>query len=157
MAAGLVRDATFVPETKRVVELMREMQASKFHLAIAVDEYGGTAGIVSLEDIIEEVIGEIVDEFDDEVSLVQQLDDGKLVLAGRLSVDDLPDLLGVDIPDGDWDTVGGLVFDLLGHVPEPGESVIYEGWCFSAREIEGRRISLVGVERDGVSADRGPS
>ena len=88
---------------------------------------------------------------------MEQLDDGKLVLAGRLPVDDLPDLLGVQVPDGDWDTVGGLVFDLLGHVPEPGESVTYEGWCFSAREIEGRRISLVGVERDGISADHGPS
>jgi putative hemolysin len=145
--AGLVRDAFFVPETKRVVELMREMQAAKFHLAVVVDEYGGTAGLVSLEDIIEELVGEIVDEFDDEVSLVEQLDDGGLLLAGRLPVDELSDLLAIDVPVGDWDTVGGLVFDLLGRVPDPGESVHYEGWLFSAREVEGRRISLVGVQR----------
>ncbi len=145
--AGLVRNATFVPETKRVVELMREMQALKSHMAVVVDEYGGTAGLVSLEDIIEELIGEIVDEFDDDVSLVEELGDGRLLLAGRLPVDDLEVLLEIDVPEGDWDTVGGLVFDLLGHVPTPGESVDYEGWCFSAREIDGRRISLVGVER----------
>lgn len=146
-SAGLVRDAVFVPESKRVVELMREMQAAKFHIAVVVDEYGGTAGLVSLEDIIEELIGEIVDEFDDEVSLIEQLDDGGLLLAGRLPVDELADLLEIDVPDGDWDTVGGLVFDLLGRVPDPGDSVQYKGWWFSAREIEGRRISLVGVER----------
>jgi len=144
---GLMRDATFVPETKRVVELMREMQAAKRHMAVVVDEYGGTAGLVSLEDIIEELIGEIVDEFDDDISLVEELGDGRLLLAGRLPVDDLAELLEIDVPDGDWDTVGGLVFDLLGHVPTPGESVTYEGWCFSANEIDGRRISLVGVER----------
>jgi len=145
--AGLVRDASFVPETKRVVELMREMQAAKFHLAVVVDEYGGTAGLVSLEDIIEELVGEIVDEFDDDVALVQEVGDGTLLLAGRLPVDDLSDLLGIEFPEGDWDTVGGLVFDLLGHVPEIDETVEHEGWRFSAREVDGRRISLVGVEK----------
>ncbi len=145
--AGLVRPARFVPESKRVVELMREMQAAKFHLAVVVDEYGGTAGLVSLEDIIEELVGEIVDEFDDEVSLVEELGDGGLRLSGRLPVDELSSLLDIDVPDGDWDTVGGLVLDLLGHVPDPGESVDYAGWCFSAEEIDGRRISLVGVFR----------
>lgn len=146
-ARTLMRPAHFVPETKRVFELMREMQAEKFHLAVVIDEYGGTAGLVSLEDIIEEMVGEIVDEFDDEVSLVEHVGDGRLILAGRLPVDDLEELLDIDVPDGDWDTVGGLVFDLLGHVPDPGESVDYLGWSFSAAEIDGRRISLVAVER----------
>tara|TARA_B100001250_G_scaffold110855_1_gene93575 strand:- start:9661 stop:10899 length:1239 start_codon:yes stop_codon:yes gene_type:complete len=141
----LIRDAVFVPESKRVVELMREMQASKSHLAIVIDEYGGTAGLVSLEDILEELIGEIVDEFDREESLVQEEADGTLLLSGRLPVDDFEELTGISTGDGDWDTVGGFVFGLLGHVPEVGESVDYEGWELTAKEIENRRINIIGA------------
>ena len=143
--SSLIRDAVFVPESKRVVELMREMQASKSHLAIVVDEYGGTAGLVSLEDILEELIGEIVDEFDREESHVQEEDDGTLLLSGRLPVDDFEELTGIATGDGDWDTVGGFVFGLLGHVPEVGETVLYEGWVLTAREIDNRRINLIGA------------
>ena len=143
--SSLIRAAVFVPEYKRVVELMREMQASKSHLAIVVDEYGGTAGLVSLEDILEELIGEIVDEFDREESLVQEEDDGTLLLSGRLPVDDFEELTGIATGDGDWDTVGGFVFGLLGHVPEVGETVLYEGWELTAREIDNRRINLIGA------------
>ena len=143
--SSLIRDAVFVPESKRVVELMREMQASKSHLAIVVDEYGGTAGLVSLEDILEELIGEIVDEFDREESLVQEEDDGTLLLSGRLPVDDFEELTGIATGDGDWDTVGGFVFGLLGHVPEVGETVLYEGWELTAREIDNRRINVIGA------------
>ena len=141
----LIRDAVFVPESKRVFELMREMQASKSHLAIVVDEYGGTAGLVSLEDILEELIGEIVDEFDSEESLVQEEADGTLLLSGRLPVDDFEELTGISTGDGDWDTVGGFVFGLLGHVPEVGESVVYEQWELTAMEIENRRINIIGA------------
>ena len=143
--SSLIREAVFVPESKRVVELMREMQASKSHLAIVVDEYGGTAGLVSLEDILEELIGEIVDEFDREESLVQEESDGTLLLSGRLPVDDFEELTGIATGDGDWDTVGGFVFGLLGHVPEVGESVVYEGWELTAKEIDNRRINLIGA------------
>ena len=140
---GLAREAVFVPESKRVVELMREMQSSKSHLAIVVDEYGGTAGLVSLEDILEELIGEIVDEFDREESLVQEQPDGSLVLSGRLPVDDFEELTGLSTGDGDWDTVGGFVFGLLGHVPDVGESIGYQGWKLTAKEIHNRRIHLI--------------
>jgi CBS domain containing-hemolysin-like protein len=143
--SSLIRDAVFVPESKRVVELMREMQASKSHLAIVVDEYGGTAGLVSLEDILEELIGEIVDEFDREESLIQEEDDGTLLLSGRLPVDDFEELTGIATGDGDWDTVGGFVFGLLGHVPEVGETVVYEGWELTAKEIDNRRINVIGA------------
>ncbi len=143
--SSLIREAVFVPESKRVVELMREMQASKSHLAIVVDEYGGTAGLVSLEDILEELIGEIVDEFDREESLIQEESDGTLLLSGRLPVDDFEELTGIATGDGDWDTVGGFVFGLLGHVPEVGESVVYEGWELTAKEIDNRRINLIGA------------
>lgn len=145
--SGLVREVTFVPESKKVVQLMGEMQAHAFHLAVVVDEYGGTAGLVTLEDLIEEVIGEIIDEYDDEQDLVQVLDEGRLLLSGRVPLGDLPDLLGIAEPVGDMDTVGGLVFDLLGHVPEPGEAVVYGGWKFVATVVEGRRIAAVAVER----------
>ncbi|MDP7066518.1 MAG: hemolysin family protein [Acidimicrobiales bacterium] len=140
---SLVREAVFVPESKRVVELMREMQASKSHLAIVVDEYGGTAGLVSLEDILEELIGEIVDEFDREEALVQEQPDGSLLLSGRLPVDDFEELIGITTGDGEWDTVGGFVFGLLGHVPKVGESVEYQGWELTAKEIDNRRINLI--------------
>ena len=142
---SLAREAVFVPESKRVVELMREMQASKSHLAIVVDEYGGTAGLVSLEDILEELIGEIVDEFDSEEDLVREETDGTLLLSGRLPVDDFQELTGLTTDDGDWDTVGGLMFALLGHVPELGESITYKGWELTARESANRRINLEGA------------
>ncbi|MBM36259.1 MAG: hypothetical protein CL460_03710 [Acidimicrobiaceae bacterium] len=140
---SLVREAVFVPESKRVVELMREMQASKSHLAIVVDEYGGTAGLVSLEDILEELIGEIVDEFDREESLVQEQADGSLLLSGRLPIDDFEELTGISTGDGEWDTVGGFVFGLLGHVPKVDESVEHQGWELIAKEIDNRRINLI--------------
>ncbi len=144
---SLVRDAVFVPESKRVVELRREMQAAKSHLAIVVDDSGGTAGLVSLEDILEEFIGEIVDEFDSEESLVQEQSDGTLLLSGRLPVDDFEELTGIATGDGDWDTVGGLVFGLLGHVPEVGETIVHNGWELTAKEIDNRRINIIGARR----------
>ena len=107
----MLRQAVFIPESKRVVELMREMQASKSHMAIVVDEYGGTAGLISLEDIIEELVGEIVDEFDHEEPLVEKMRDGSLLLAGRVPIDELEELLEITLNgSGDWDTLGGLVF-----------------------------------------------
>lgn len=145
--SSLIREAVFVPESKRVVQLMREMQASKSHLAIVVDEYGGTAGLVSLEDILEELIGEIVDEFDREESLVQEQSDGSLLLSGRLPVDDFEKLTGITTGEGDWDTIGGFVFGLLGHVPEVGETVVHDGWELTAKEINNRRINTIGAQR----------
>ena len=126
---------------------MREMQASKSHLAIVVDEYGGTAGLVSLEDILEELIGEIVDEFDREESLVQEQSDGSLLLSGRLPVDDFEKLTGITTGEGDWDTIGGFVFGLLGHVPEVGETIVHDGWELTAKEINNRRINTIGAQR----------
>ena len=145
--AHVLRPANFVPETKRVGDLMREMQESKSHLAIAVDEYGGVAGLVTLEDIIEELVGEIADEYDDDEALVQEVDDGAFMFSGRLPATRLAEVLELRLPEGDWDTVGGLVLDRAGHVPEPGETVELDGWCLSALEVEGRRINLVGARR----------
>jgi CBS domain containing-hemolysin-like protein len=140
-----LRAAHFVPETKRVSDLMREMQADKFHQAVVVNEYGGIAGLVTLEDLIEELVGEIVDEFDVEEATVERLDSGELRVSARLPVDEVNELIHADLPDGAWDTVGGLVFDLLGHVPVAGESVDVGGLRLVADRVTGRRIERVRI------------
>ena len=139
----LVRPAVFVPEQKKVAELLREMQQDKFHMAIVIDEYGGTAGLVTLEDLLEEIVGEIVDEYDVEAPKVERLPDGGLRVAGGTPIDEVNELLEVDLPDTDWDTVGGLMFNLLGHVPVEGEAVEFQGLEFRAERVQGRRILTV--------------
>ncbi len=140
-----LRVAHFVPETKRVSDLMREMQSETFHQAVVVDEYGGTAGLVTLEDLIEELVGEIVDEFDVEEAPFERLGSGELRVSARLPVDEVNELINGDLPTGAWDTVGGLVFDLLGHVPVAGESVLVDGVRLVAERVNGRRIERVRI------------
>jgi CBS domain containing-hemolysin-like protein len=142
----LARDAKFVPEQVRVSDLLRDMQREKFHMAIAVDEYGGTAGLVTLEDLLEEIVGEITDEYDVERPELERLDGGALRVAGSMSIDDVNEVLGVELPDDEWDTVGGLMFNLLGHVPVEGESVQYRGITFRAEKVQRRRIVTVHIE-----------
>ncbi len=143
--ATVLRPAYFVPETKKVSELMREMQARSFHLAIVIDEYGGTVGLVTLEDLIEELVGEIVDEFDVEDPVVEPLADGAVRVNARMPLDELNELLDLDLPEGSWDTVGGLVFDHLGHVPTEGEELIVAGRILRAEKVQGRRIGRVRI------------
>ncbi len=149
---GLIREVHFVPENKPVNRLMREMQARKFHLALVADEYGALCGLVTLEDCLEELVGEIVDEHDDEESEVQRFADGDYLVDGGMSISDLNDLLGLSIPDDDWDTVGGFLFGTLEHVPAVGESIVHDGWRFNAAEVEGRRVRQVKVT---LEADSG--
>ena len=144
---SLMRKARFVPETKHADHLLREMQAGDHHLAIVVDEYGGTAGLVTLEDVVEELVGEIVDETDREEPLVRPLAGGKLLVHGRMPVDQLESLLELEFVDGDWDTVGGLIFSVLGHVPEVGETVDSNGVQLRVERMEGRRITSVSVDQ----------
>src|SRR3989440_7686726 len=153
----LVRPAVFVPEQKKVAELLREMQRDKFHMAIVIDEYGGTAGLVTLEDLLEEIVGEIVDEYDVEEPRVEQLADGSLLVAGRTSIDEVNEVLDVELPATEWDTVGGLMFNLLGHVPVEGESVAFDDLVFKAERVQGRRISKVRIERTVPEAAEAPS
>jgi CBS domain containing-hemolysin-like protein len=142
---SVVRKAHFVPETKPVARLMREMQAGKFHMAILVDEYGGIAGLVTLEDCLEELVGEIVDEYDEEEAEVQRLPDGALLVDGGTPIDELGDVLEVELPDDDWDTVGGFVLGTLGRVPEAGDHIEHAGFRFTAERVDGRRIARVRV------------
>jgi putative hemolysin len=152
----LARTAHFVPETKRVAELMREMQDEKFHMAIVVDEYGGTAGLVTLEDLIEELVGEIVDEYDVEEPMIEWLPDGDSRVNARMPVDELNDLLHARLPEGDdWDSVGGLLLNLLGHVPANGESAEAAGWRLTAERVQGRRIGRVRLTRTAENEEPG--
>ncbi|HEX2118799.1 MAG TPA: hemolysin family protein [Acidimicrobiales bacterium] len=144
---GLVRKANFVPETKRVAELLPEMQKQKSHMAIVVDEHGGTAGLVTLEDLIEELVGEIVDEYDVEEPPIEPLPGGDVRVNARMPIDELNELLDAEFPEGDYDTVGGLVYFLLGHVPSEGETVDYDGRRLRAERVQGRRIGRVRISK----------
>ena len=146
----LMRRPMFVPESKPVDELLREMQAQRSHLAIVIDEYGGTAGVVSMEDIVEEIVGEITDEYDIESVPVQRIDRDTVRMTARLPVEDLAELFGVEIPAGDdVETVGGLLAQALGRVPVPGASVEVHGLQLLAESAGGRRnhIDTVLVRR----------
>jgi putative hemolysin len=148
-----MRPPKFIPESKEVSDLLREMQEEKFHMAIVVDEYGGTAGLITLEDLLEELVGDIVDEFDVETPAVERFDDGSVLVSAAYSVDDADELLGADLPHGTWDTVGGLMLDLLGRVPDAGDSVEVDGFRLTAVDVRGRRIGRVRIERTGAPTD----
>lgn len=141
----LTRDVYFVPETKPVDELLVEMRQRKTHMALVADEYGGTAGLVTIEDLIEEIVGEIFDEYDQDEQLVTRLEDGTLLLDARLPIDDFNDLLGTAI-ELEADSIGGLFVELAGHIPEPGESIEVEGVRITARDVEGTRVRSLHVE-----------
>ena len=142
-----VRQARYVPEQQRVSALLPEMQSEQFHMAVVVDEYGGVAGLVTLEDLIEELIGEIVDEFDVEDPMAEPLPGGAYRINARMPLDEVNDLLDADLPDGDWDTLGGLLFGTLGHVPTEGEAVDIGAYRLTAARVQGRRIGLVRIDR----------
>lgn len=141
----VMRPATFVPDSKPVDGLLREMQAQQIHLAIAVDEYGGTAGLVTIEDIIEEIVGDIADEYDQETPSVEPLADGSARVTARLSVQDLADTFGVDIEVEDVDTVGGLLAHALGRVPIAGSQATVAGLSLTAESLAGRRNRIGSV------------
>jgi CBS domain containing-hemolysin-like protein len=146
----VMRPAVFVPESKPVDELLREMQARRTHMAIVIDEYGGTAGLVTIEDVLEEIVGEITDEYDVERPPVERIDDSTARVTARLAVEDLADLFGVDMPDrDDVETVGGLLAESLGRVPIPGARAEAHGLELIAESAGGRRnrIDTVLVRR----------
>ena len=153
---NVMRRARFVPETKHAGDLLREMQAGRYHLAVAVDEYGGTAGVVTLEDVVEELVGEIVDEFDVEEPLVEPLAGGEALVHGRMPIDQLNTLVRSKLGEGDWDTVGGLIFSTLGHVPTVGESIEEGGVLLKVERMEGRRITKVRLTPVASNSNQSP-
>jgi len=148
------RDVVFVPETKRVPDLLRDMQASKTHLGIVVDEFGDITGLVTIEDLLEELVGEIVDEHDEVEQMIVPNDDGSYLVDARLDVSELAAALGVNLPDDEWDTVAGLVLGLAGRVPEEGEEFEINGLRLRVVELQGRRVSDVEVRRQAAAVSR---
>ncbi|WP_345893818.1 hemolysin family protein [Nocardioides sp. TF02-7] len=142
----IMRPLVWVPDSKPVDELLREMQARRQHIAMVVDEYGGTTGLITIEDLLEEIVGEITDEYDEEEVVVEHLDEGAVRVSSRYPIDDLDELFGVDIEDEDVDSVGGLMAKHLGKVPIPGSSVEAHGLRFEAEQAAGRR-NKVGTVR----------
>ena len=150
LVTGHMRAAVVIPENKPVNRLMREMQAKKFHLAVVADEYGSIAGLITLEDCLEELVGEIVDEYDTHHDAIVHLEDGQYLIDGSTSVSDVNDKIASNIPDEEWDSIGGFVFGTLEHVPTLGEFIDFDGWRLTVVALQGRRIRKVRV---GVIAD----
>ena len=144
----LVRPAYFVPEAKKVDELLTEMQSGGVHMALVVDEYGGVAGVVTLEDIVEEIVGEIRDEYDQgEVQLYERLPEGGYLIQGRATIDEFNEITGLDLSDEYADTLGGYIYGQLGRVPQPGEVVRNDNFDFTVEEVVARRILKVKVQK----------
>jgi CBS domain containing-hemolysin-like protein len=150
----LLRPPYLVPVSKKVNTLLREMQRDRVHIAMVVDEYGGIAGLVTIEDILEEIVGEIQDEYDeDEETYVQVLEPNRYLLNARLDLYSLAKLLDTELPEEDADTLGGLIYSELGHVPVPGEMVEVGGWRFTVLSLQGRRIEEVRAEALDLQGD----
>jgi CBS domain containing-hemolysin-like protein len=152
----VMREVYWVPESKPVDDLLREMQARRQHLAIVVDEYGGTAGLITIEDLLEEIVGEITDEYDADEIETETLEDGSVRVSSRYPIDDLDELFGFDVDEEDVDSVGGLMAKHLGLVPIPGSQVVAHGLRFTAEETAGRRNKIGTVRISRVEPEPAP-
>ncbi len=142
-----IRPASFIPENKRVSELLAEMQRQKFQIAIVIDEYGGTAGLVTLEDLIEQIVGSIHDELESEEKDVEIVDEKNLVVSGQSGIDEVNELLGAGLQSKDFNTIGGFVFGLFGRMPKVGEQLRYRDLKFEILELDGRKIDKVKITK----------
>ncbi len=142
---SMLRPPYYIPDSKRVSDLLPEMQQNKIHMAIVVDEYGGTAGIVTIEDVLEEIVGEIQDEYDRETPEMQRVDEGEFVINARADLEDVSDFIGVRLPDKMADTLGGFIYTLLNRMPRVGDVVEYPPVHMQVLSVDGRRIGLVRV------------
>jgi len=141
----IVRPAYIVPETKDLASLLQEFRKTNNHFAVVVDEYGGMAGICTLEDLLEEIVGEIEDEFDVPEEQIEQVDDDTYRVDGMFPIDEFNERFGTELPDADFHTVAGFVFGQLGRAPEPGDDVSWNGVRFDVLEVDGNRIEKIGV------------
>src|SRR4030095_11719006 len=155
--ARFIRPATFVPETKRVAEMLKEFQRKQVQIAIAVDEYGGTAGLVTIEDLLEEIVGEIRDEYDVETEPVVDEGNGSSFFSGKVNFEELRERLGVDVEPEGFETVGGYILTRLGRVPAIGETFELDGLTVDVLEAERRRIHKVRFRRAPAAARRAPA
>lgn len=146
-AKEVMRPAHYIPETKRLDDLFREMRRKKMPMAIVVEEYGGTAGMVTIEDLLEEIVGPILDEYDVEEKLVEVINDQVALVDGRVSIEEVNELLDLDLPVDEVDTIGGFVYSLLGHVPAQGESVTFGGAEILVERLDGQRVARLKITR----------
>ena len=144
----IMREPHFVPESKDIDELFKEMQINKVHIAIVIDEYGGTAGLITMEDILEELVGNIFDEYDDEETEIRKIDDNTYMIEGSATLYEINRLFNVEIPEGDYETLSGYLLDLLGRIPEENIVVEDENLTYKVEEMEDKRIKLVKVCRN---------
>ncbi len=143
----LMRQAYYVPETKKVNQLLRELQQKKVHMAIVLDEYGGTEGIVTIEDILEEIVGDILDEYDNEVDLIERINEDVYLVKADVSIEEINEIFGTDLPEEDFDSLGGFVFGTLGRVPVQGDIVICESLQMTVVELDNRRIISIELKK----------
>ncbi|MCX8095237.1 MAG: hemolysin family protein [Caldisericia bacterium] len=143
----LLHPTIYVPDTKKTSELFKEMQKKKIHMAIVIDEFGGFEGIVTMEDLLEEIVGEIQDEYDLEEVPFKKLSNKEIIFDAKISIEDAEEIIGVELPHEDYETLGGLFLDLLGHIPTKGESIEYKSLKFIAIEVKGNRIVKIKVEK----------
>lgn len=144
---SLVRSPYFIPETKKISEVLKDLRDNKSHMAVVIDEYGGTAGILTLEDIIEEIIGEVMDEHDFDEKMLVEHDDGTVSVNARLAAEELEDYLGLELPEGKFESVGGFIISLLGRVPVVGERVTYRKIEIVIEAANNRKIERVRISR----------
>ncbi len=145
---SIMRAPYYVPETKPIDELFREMRAQKVHMAIIIDEYGGTAGLVTIEDILEELVGEIMDEYDiNEEAMIERVALDEIIVDGRMNLEELNEILGVELPAEETDTLAGFVYDHISHIPKPGEEFEYNGVIIRVEEVRGRRITKLRIKK----------
>lgn len=145
--SSIVRSPYFIPETKKISEVLKDLRGNKSHMAIVIDEYGGTAGILTLEDIIEEIIGEVMDEYDAEEKLIVEQEDGSITVNAKLDVEDLEDHLDMELPEGKFESVGGFVISLLGKVPSIGERAVYKNIEMLVEAANNRKIEKLRIRR----------
>lgn len=146
----LTRDAYYIPESKNIGELLRELQQKRQHMAIVVDEYGGTAGLITMEDILEEIVGEIFDEYDLKEELIEKIDSSTYRVDARVNIEEINKVMGIALPEKEVETIGGFVYNLVGKIPNRGEKVDFENLVFKVESIARRRISKIIVTKKGV-------
>lgn len=143
----ILRQPYFVPGSQKAGELLRDLKAKKTHLAIVTDEYGGTAGIITIEDILEEIVGEIIDEHDNEESLLIRMDEGSLLVDARLEIEKLEGYLNIELPKGDFESVGGFIIHLTGRIPEENETIQFEDMKITIQKADQRKIHKILIKR----------
>ena len=143
--AAIVRAQYFIPETKKISDVMTDLRDKKSHMAIVIDEYGGTAGILTLEDIIEEIIGEIVDEYDPDQNWIVEMEDGSILVDARLDMEELEDHLNVKLPEGNYESVGGFLINLLGRVPKVNDKVEFENLELTVTAADSRKVEKIQI------------